>query len=87
MSPSRPALTCAAGLVLLGLAADLPLIRRGLPPISTATRQSRAARAIAAGLALHLIFEIPHDPLTALGRRVERIKRDGRLVPALQGPY
>lgn len=68
-------LRAAAGLVATALAIDVLLIRRGHLPISSAVRQSRAARAVAAGLCAHLLFSIPHDPLSSLGRLVERGKR------------
>lgn len=68
---SAHGLRVAGGLVAAALAADVVLIRRGHLPVSTAVRQSKAARAIAAGLACHLLFSIPHDPLSSLGRWLE----------------
>ena len=68
----RPGHWVGVSLIATALAADVVLIRRDHEPISTVVRRSVVARTVVAYLAAHLLLEIPGDPLTALGRKVQR---------------
>lgn len=52
-------------------AADVLLLRRGHPPMSSYVRRSTGWRAFIVVLALHLLAEVPGDPFTWLGKRIK----------------
>lgn len=67
-----PGEVVALGLVAEALVLDVVLIRRGHDPISTCVRGAFLARAVTVAIAVHLCAHVPHDPLSALGRRLTR---------------
>lgn len=62
----------ALGLVAEALIADVVLIRRGHRPVSECVRTNAHSRRLVRALASHLTDTVPLDPLTMLGRWLER---------------
>lgn len=58
----------ALGLGTVGLSASAVLVRRGLRPVSTCIRTSWPLRVTAGLLLAHVVFRVPFDPLTLIGR-------------------
>lgn len=68
----EPGDVIAVALAGSALAASAILVRRGQRPISTCVRTTPALRAVAVFLLAHVVFTLPHDPLSAIGRRISR---------------
>jgi hypothetical protein len=68
--PDEPGDVIALALGSVGLGASVVLVRNGLRPVSTCIRTTTPLRIIAAGLLIHVVFRVPFDPLTAIGRRL-----------------
>jgi hypothetical protein len=65
----------AIGLLSGGLSVSAVLVAAGYEPTSTCVRRSTLARIVVLILALHLCFTLKWDPLTWLGRQIERFCR------------
>lgn len=67
---------CIVGITV----ADVTLIRRGHPPLSSNCRATWRRRTAVGLLALHLVFSWKHDPLHLLAERLRKEQRDDRIL-------
>ena len=67
MSPSH---RCLVGVTAGIAAADVWLIRHQQQTLSTTIRRSRYLKPAVMYLALHLLFDLPHDPLGKLADKL-----------------
>lgn len=71
----KPGEVVAAGLLATGLSASAVLVALGHDPVSTCVRSSWPLRITALVIFTHMVFRIPHDPLTWVGRRLSPAPR------------
>ncbi len=70
-------------LIAEAVMADVWLARQQRPLLSTVARQSIVGKLVAVGITAHLCATIPHDPITALGKRMIRVGEQGREIVTL----